>query len=235
MLTVDDDKLKQLESDLKTFAGRAFPFATKATVNRSAFETQKLARNAVERRMTLRNRFTIQSIQVDQARTLNVQRQRASVGSTADYMEDQEFGTVKRKQGKEGVSIATGFSAGQEGQKPRTRLPRGANKLASIRLRNKRKKGSRKQRNYIAVMEAAKGGQKYIFMNLGKRKGIFKVTGGKRQPKVKMAHDLSRPTVVVHSRPWLGPAVNRIERQMPAYYEEALTFQLKRAGLFRGR
>ena len=40
MFTMNDEDIKQLESDLKTFAIRAYPFATKNTVNRAAFTTE---------------------------------------------------------------------------------------------------------------------------------------------------------------------------------------------------
>ena len=149
MFTANDKDLKQLEKDLKTFADRAFPFATKNTLNKAAFTAQKIARKDVSVKMVERNRFTQQSIQVEQTRTLNVRQQRSTVGSIADYMEDQEFGAVKRKKGSEGVSIPTGYSAGQQGQQPRTRVPRKANKLASIRLSKKGSRASsRVQRNF---------------------------------------------------------------------------------------
>lgn len=233
MFSIGDENIKQLESDLKTFAERAFPFATKNTVNQSAFAAMKIARDDLKERMTLRNRFSIQSIQVEQTRTLNVKRQAAIVGSTADYMEDQEFGTVIRKTGKEGVQIATGYSAGQEGQK-RTRFPRKANQMKTIQLQRRRKKGgSRKQRNLVAIKEAATSGTKFVFLDLGRRKGIFKVTGGKRRPKIKMVHDMTKQSVVIPKNPWLSPAVKKTTKKIPEIYKRSLIFQLKRQGLFK--
>jgi len=99
MIKINDDDLKQFESDLKTFAKRAYPFATKNTINRGAFEAQKLYRRNADDSMIHRNKFTRQSIQVEQARTLNVSRQAATVGSIAPYMEDQEFGKNIVKKG----------------------------------------------------------------------------------------------------------------------------------------
>ena len=235
MFKLDDSAIKGLEKDLKTFADRAFPFATKATLNKGAFTAQKLARKDVSIKMVERNRFTQQSIQVDQARTLNVRRQAATVGSIADYMEDQEFGAVKRKGGSEGVSIPTGYSARQEGQQTRTRVPRKANKLASIRLSKVGSRASsRKQRNLIVIREAASGGNKFIFLDLGRRKGIFKVVGGKRRPKIKMVHDMTEQSIRIPRNPWLKPAVDRTQILMPGFYRDALIFQLKRQNLFTG-
>ena len=233
MFKLDDRDIKELEKELKTFADRAYPFATKATLNRAAFETQKIARKDVRVKMVTRNKFTEQSIQVDQARTLNVSRQAATVGSIADYMETQEFGGTERKGGSHGVAIATSFAAGQEGQQPRTKVPSKRNKLQNIRLQHRRTGGSnRRQRNLIAIKQASTTSNKFVFLDLGRRKGIFKVTGGKRSPRIKMVHDLTRQTIRIPRNPWLKPAVDRVNFLLPEFYKDALIFQLKRNNLF---
>lgn len=235
MFKINDRDIKEFEADLKTFAHRAYPFATKATINRAAFEAQKTARRIVDIKMVERNKFTKQSIQVDQARTLNVSRQEAIVGSIADYMEDQEFGTTKHKTGSEGVSITTSYAAGQEGQQPRTRLARKPNRLASIKLQRRSKKGkNRRQQNLIAIKGAAASGRKYIFLDLGRKKGIFKVVGGKRRPSLKMVHDMTEQSVTIPRNPWLKPSADRTQVLIPGFYKDALIFQSKRQGLFRG-
>lgn len=237
MFQIEDKAIKRLEKDLSVMASRALPFATRQTLNDTAFQTQRIARTDVRNEMTLRNRFTEQSIQVErERRELNIRKQQATVGSTADYMEDQEFGAIKTKRGKNGVAIATAYSAGQEGQQPRTRLPRRANKLASIRLSKRRTRGaSKRQENFVKVKQAAESGQKYVFLNLRRGKGIFRVLGGKRRPRIKMVHDLSRQSVVIPRNPWLTPAVAEASRMIPAFYADALRFQLRRLGLFNGR
>lgn len=235
MFGVDTKSIKQMERDLKTFASKAYPFATRKTVNDAAFQAQRIARTDVKDNMTNRNRFTVQSIQVEQTRTLRVSRQASVIGSTADYMEDQEFGAVKSKTGKEGVQIATSYSAGQgENAQPRTRLPRKPNRMASISLQKRRKKGgSRKQQNFIAIRQAAATGRKFVFLDLGRRKGIFRVTGGKRRPKIKMVHDMTKQSVVIPKNPWLKPAFDEAASMLPAFYADALRFQLRRRNIFR--
>ena len=233
MITIDDKEIRKLERDLKTFASRAFPFASKATINGGAFMAQKTARKDIEIKMVTRNRFTVGSVRVEQTRTLNVNRQLAVVGSIAKYMADQEFGGVNVRTGSEGVAIPTGYSAGQENQQPRTKLPRRPNKLANIQLKRRRGKAtSRKQRNVAAVKAAATSSNKFVFLDLGKRKGIFKVVGGKRKPKLKMIHDLTRTSTPIPKNPWLKPAVDDTRQKMPAIYIKALRFQLKRQGIF---
>lgn len=236
MFSVNSEGIKGLEEDLKAFKLKALPFATKNTVNAAAFAAQKTARVIVKNRMIQRNKFTVRSIQVDQARTLSIPRQAAVVGSTADYMEDQEFGGTKTKGGKKGVSIATSYSAGQsDSSRPRRKLPRKPNKLENIRLRHRRSKGkNRRQKNLIAVKQAAASGNKYVYLDLKRTKGIFRVLGGKRRPRVKMVHNLSKQSVDIPANPWLVPAVIATERKIPKIYKESLEFQLKRHGLFRG-
>lgn len=229
MFDINTTDVKQLESDLKTFKARALPFATKATINRGAFETQKAARQNVRNDMVNRNKFSVQSIQVDQAKTLNIRQQEAAVGSIADYMEVQEFGGTKSK-----TVLPTSYSAGQgQNAQPRTRLPRKPNKLANIKLSGKGKRGkSKMQRNLIAIKQAAESGQKFVYLELRRVKGIFRVVGGKRRPKIKMVYNLDRKSVRVPATPWLAPAVEKIRPQMQKFYADALTFQLKRHNLF---
>lgn len=234
MLKINDKQIREYEKDLKTFASRAYPFASRHTINSAAFKAQSLARGNVRNDMVTRNKFTEQSIRVDKARTLAVSRQEATVGSIADYMETQEFGGTEESSGGKGVAIATSYSAGQEGDRPRTRLPRRPNKMANIQLQKRRKKGStRKQQNFIAIREAATSGRKFIYLDLGRRRGLFKVTGGKRRPKIKMVHDLSRSSVSIPKQPWLAPAVRETEKFIPDIYSDALKFQLQRQRLFR--
>ena len=236
MFNVRDEAIRQMESDLKTFAARAFPFATKNTVNQGAFRARTYAQQNIDQNMTTRNKFTRNSIRVEQTRELTVSRQAAVVGSIADYLADQEFGTTKSASGSEGVALPTAYSAGQgEGARPRTRLPRKPNKMSNIQLRNRTQSGvSRKQKNLIAIKGAAASGRKFVFLNLGRTKGIFKVMGGRKRPRIKMIYDLSRPSVVIPRNPWLAPAVERARADMPDIHLRSLTFQVRRAGLFRG-
>lgn len=235
MFKINVKDFDEYEAHLKTFAKRAYPFATKATINKAAFETRKEAQGIIRANMTTRNAFTVKSIRVEQSRTLVVDHQAATVGSIAPYMAVQEFGGIKGKKGSEGVAIATSYSSGEgENARPRTKLPRKPNKLANIRLQRRAKGGaSRKQKNAAAIRAAAESGSKYVFLDLGRTKGIFKVIGGKRRPKIKMVYSLTHQSVAIPKNPWLAPAVAKTEKKIPQYYTEALGFQLERRGLFR--
>lgn len=235
MIKIDDTKIKEYERDLKGFTRNAYPYATRNTINVAAFETQRIARRVVSSKMIERNKFTKQSIQVDKSKTLNVKLQSASVGSIAEYMTDQEFGGIKRKRGAKGVLIPTAFSAGQGlYREPRTRMVRKGNKLSDIQLRRRRGAKNRAQRNKVAVLTAAKSGNKFVYMDLGDKQGIFKIIGGKRKPQVRMIYDLSRNTVTIRKNSWLKIPVDTVTTMIPTIHLKSLEFQLKRFGLFRG-
>jgi len=235
MIKINDDQIKDFESHLKTFANRAFPFATQNAINSVAFKAQKFAKFNVGRKMTLRNKFTQNSIKVHKTKTLQLSRQSALVGSTEKYMERQEFGGNVQKSGKIGVSIPTGYSAGQEGAQKRTRLPKKANRIKNIRLNSKRSGAkSRKLNNFLLVREVAQKSNKYVYLDLGRRQGIFKVTGVKNKTKVKMVQDLSRDVVRIPRNPWLKPSTDSATKFLPELYKKALIFQLKRQNIFKG-
>lgn len=244
MFKIDDSDIKQLESDIKTFAARSLPFATKNTLNKAAFTGQKIAREGIKREMITRNRFTVQSVRVEQTRTLRISNQSATLGSIAPFMETQEFGGTETAIGKHGIDIPTSYSAGQEGAKPRTRLPRKANSLAQIRLG---KKGGRRAKNskqafLFKVQDAVTSGKRNIFHKFTNgNAGIFRVVGGKKKFKrgwpdganLKMVHNLSFKSVTIHKNPWLKPAVDETVRLIPGIYRESLIFQLRKHGLFK--
>lgn len=237
MFSIDDKDIKKLERDLITFKRRALPFATRATLNSSAFMAQRHSKRNVQRNLILRNKYTEQSIRVQQTKDLNVSRQYSIIGSIADYMEDQEFGGTKTSRGKHGVPLATSYSAGQGRGKPRTKLPRKPNKLyptSSIRLNKKTKRfKSKRQQNIARIKQAASSGQKFVYLELNKREGIFKVTGGKKNPKIQMVWDMSRSSVPIPKEPWLKPAFDKAVLFLPRTYRKALRYQLQRHNILK--
>lgn len=244
MITIDTRSIADLTRDLTSLSKRAVPFATRNFVNDAAFSVSREAKTVVKERMTLRNRWTLSSIRVDRAKRPG---DHAMVGSIEQYMRDQEFGTTKTKRGKEGVRITTGWAAGQEGAKPRTKLARKPNAIRNVKLKNRKASGgTRRQRNFLAVKQAVETKQRYVFMDLGRRKGIFKVLGGRKKKnrldghrisgaRIKMVHDLTRSSVRIPPTPWLGPSVDAVTPKFREMYAKRLIEQINRARLFRSR
>jgi hypothetical protein len=234
MITIDLSDLRRLEKDLKTMADKAVPFAVRNSLNRSAFEGRRIWQAEIQDEFILRNRFTANSVRVEQARGLNVNRMEAALGSIAPYMDTQEFGGRRTGGGRHGAPIPTAVAAGQaQGTAPRTRLVRGAHKLGAIQLTSRgRGTGSKRQRNAIAIKQAAKAGNKYVFLELENSKGLFKITGGRRKPRIVMVWDISKRSLIIPPSPTLGPTLKRLEPKMLSIHYQALLEQLKRHGVF---
>lgn len=244
MFQIDDRDINKLEHDLKIANDRAFPFATKNTINKAAFIARSISQSTIRNKMTTRNQWTEKSIQVEKTNTLNIREQEAAVGSRADYMEDQEFGTVKTKGGKEGVPIPTAFSSGEGRARHRGRLPRKPHKLRNIQLRKLRgrKPKNKKQEHTFKVQEAVLSGQRLYYHEFDSgSKGIFRVKGGSKKfkkgwPKgatIEMVYDMSRPTVRIPATPWLKPSVEKTIPHVARVYKKSLQFQLDRYRLFK--
>jgi hypothetical protein len=237
MFKHDISQIEKFEDDLKKFAERAYPFATREMLNRTAFNAQDRIRASIDKKFVLRNAFTKRSIGVEKAGTLNVRRQESVVGSTAPYMEDQEFGTIKTRRGSKGVPLPTSSASGEgRSARPRRKLPTRTAKLSKIRLRKKTA-----QDIPAKIFEAARSGRKFVFLDLGRKKGIFRVKGRGRINEsgfiigiqLNMIWDLSRTTINVPRNPTIFPAAIESQKQQPFFYVEALEFQLKRQGLFK--
>lgn len=245
MFKHDISKIEKYEDDLKKFAERAYPFATREMLNNTAFNAQDRIRAEIKRKFTLRNTHTRRSIEVEKAGTLNVRNQMSVVGSTAPYMEDQEFGTVITKKGKKGVPIPTSVASG-EGRSaiPRRRLPTRVNKLKSIELsrRGSKRFKTRKQEVFLKTLFAARSGSKYVFLDTTRKQAIYRIKGRGRIDKkgritgikMDMVWDLTRDAVSLSRSPTIFPMAIESQKQQPFFYVKALEFQLKRQGLFKG-
>lgn len=233
MIRADDKQIRQLEKDLQTFARKALPYATRELLNRAAFETRKRAQQNIRWNMTTRNQYTEQSVRVEKAGGSDIGSMASRTGSVADYLYRQEFGGVARGKGGAAKTIATPYSSGEpEGAQPRTRLPRKPNQMQAIQLKRYGAGAkNRKQRNLLAFKEAAAEGSKFVYMDLGRRRGIFRILGGKRNGRVRMVWDLTRRAVRTPKNPWLGPATDDTRQDMPGWYEQALRYQLQRLGV----
>lgn len=227
MFLVDDRQIRRLATGLAHVAKTAHPVAVVRTLNRAVFAGQKIARDVASGKMIERNPWTRRSIQVEKA---SMGRSVAVLGSRAPYMEDQEFGAVLHSRGKHGRPIPTPAASG-ETSLPRRRLPRKANKLRNIQLRRGVGPAARRARNRAAVMAAASGkGSRFVFLELGRRSGIYRVLGTKRAPRIRKIYDLSRRSVTLRPRPWLQPAVAIVRPLVPGYYADEMARQLRRRG-----
>lgn len=228
---VDLKSGKELTRHLKTFARTAVPHAARNALNSMAYEARGEYVAQAKKTLTMRNTYTVRSIQYTKARGTDMQLMQSSAGSTLPYMADREEGETKRKKGKHGVPIPTSSAAGQ-GMKarPRTRSVRKRFFMHAISLPS-RAGGSRKRRNAAAIRLATKHGG-VAFLDLGRRKGLFSVTGRKRGLRIRMLWDLSRSTVKTPEQPMLERAVKVMESRIVGIMERSLLEQLRRRRVF---
>lgn len=226
-IDVNLSQIGKLAQRFEQLGERAIPFAMRNTLNAVAFDARGEWVKRIKRTMTLRNRYTERSIRVQKVTRQVVDEMQSSVGSLLDYMEKQEQGGQESAKGKHGVPIPTSSAAGQAKKtRPRTKLVRPRNYLKAIQL-VRGLRGSRKQRNAIAIRLARKNAGGVVFLNLGKRRGLFSVPSGPRA-KPRMLYDLSHKVVRVRAHPTLEPTVRSVGPRILLHAERAIAYELQR-------
>jgi hypothetical protein len=222
-IKVDLRDVEKYAAQLGKFAKTAMPHGVRNGLNTMAFEGRKLWQGEMKEQFILRNTWTSRRLLVVKASGSSVAGMKSIVGSPDDYLDKQEAGGVQLG------SVPTKVASGEgEGGGPRRKLVRGPNKLSAISLPTRSRKGSRKQRNAAAIRMSVAKGSKFVFLNLGKTKGLFKLKGGGRRPKVSMVWNTSKKRHVVRAHPTLGPAVKRLGFKADAIMANAMEQQLRR-------
>ncbi len=237
MIQVDVGQLRKLELDLGELSKKAQPYAKTSALNSMAFQSQQGSRQIIRDEFTNRNAYTARSIQVERA---SKTRDYSLVGSTAPYVAQQEFGGNRPKAGKHGVPIPTKAAAevpSGTGVGPRRKMVRKASRLGNVSLlQGMRGKPNRKQMNAALVNVArTKGRNKVVYLDLGKRKGLFRVTGSRKHPDIRMIYDLSHSTVHIKKHPIIWPAARFAAMKGPGFYMDALQMQIDRQKLFKSK
>lgn len=192
---------------------RLIPRAARDTVNSLAFAAREAWQDEMRQSLTLRNQFTERRALVERARTLRVSAMEATLGHTEPYMALLEEGKPEPA-AKTFRPIPTEIAAGQAfgslrgGRKARV-LPKAIiTKLGSLAVKGAHARG-RKANNARAVRGALKSGRRLALLDMGRGKGIYRVMGGRRKPKLKKLYDLSRRSTPMPRIPTLERAVDR--------------------------
>jgi hypothetical protein len=229
VLSVDLRQLKQFERDLEALHKRGLPQATRQAVNDLAWKARAEWQEELKESFTLRNQFTGRSIRVEPARSSKITDQQSVVGSVAPYMLTQEEGGVLT--GKGGASKPVPTTAARIG-KSEQRLVSRPNRMQSIRLQARHGQGER-QRNAIQIELAKRSGRKFAYIEKGRKRGIFRVTGGKRATRLTLLQNLSHRSVTIRPQLTMQPAVERALAFGPLFYRDALLAELARARSFK--
>ena len=224
-MKIDMRQVEDLEHTLGQLNARGVPFAQRNAINDMAFATMRESKETIRNEFINRNKWTANSVRVDPARSTS---DSSEVGSTEEYMLDQELGATKT----EHTQMATPAASGESNRAKVRRKPvRRANRMANINLGSRsRSGGSRAQQNMAALREAKASGRKFVYLDRGKTKGIYKVMGTKKKPKSRMVQNMSRKVAVVPKHPWLAPSSATVMATAPQLYHKRLEQQLDRVG-----
>jgi hypothetical protein len=233
-VTVDLSDHKQLRSTLRLFASKVAPYAARNTLNAIVFEARREWISQLKSKLILRNSYTERSLRVVKAHGIRIENMRAVVGSVADYMDEQEDGETVTGKGKS-KPIPTSAAAGQaQGSKPRTKLVRRRNYMASLTLdANARKGKTQRQRNAIAIRLAAKqgNGQRVALLELNGKRGIFRVTGRRTKPRIRMMWNLSKQSVRIPPSRTLHITLRELQPRMHIISRKELIDMGRKAGI----
>lgn len=230
-LSIELRGLDRMQRDLETMAKRAVPYAARETLNRLAFAGRKIWQEEMASSLTLRNQFTQRRVLVERASGSRMQEMQAVLGHTEDYVARLEEGKGERAR-RSGLPIATEAAAGQaKGSLPSGRK-RPVRKSLIIRtlgkLKRQPKSLPRKARNARAVREAIKNGTRLAYLELERRKGIYKIMGGRKRPQIRKLYDLTRRATPRPRLPTLQRTLDKTLPQGPAIAHAALLNQLQR-------
>ena len=230
MFKFDDKQLMKHHNRLQREIGPGLVKATQWTINNMAKRTQFFARDNLAKNFTVRNTWTKRGIVRTETLSTKIDSMESRAGSREEYMKRQEEGFTNRAKG-EGVPIQTGFSAGQEGANPRTKVTRKRYRMGNLKLSERSKTGSKRQRNARTIASGLAKKERNVFLELSRgRKGMFRLKGRGKSLQVKMIHDMSRKSTKVKPTLWLRDATNFAEKHLAEDYGRALRFQLRRAG-----
>jgi hypothetical protein len=223
-----------MQHELETIAKRSVPFAARETVNSLAWAGRAAWQDEMQKSLTLRNKFTQRRALVVPARTLRMSAMEATLGHTEPYMALLEEGRPE-KAAKRFRPIPTEAAAGQAvgslggGRKRAVRPSAIITRLGSLALKGAGRR-SRKANNARAIRGAIRSGRRLALLDLGRGKGIFRIMGGKRRPRVVKLYDLSRRSTPMPRIPMLSRALASALTKAPAIAYAALEKQLARAG-----
>jgi hypothetical protein len=113
--------VKTLISSLSRKQRTQVPYALAGALTATAFDAQRAVKSNLEKKFTLRNRFTTKGIRVRKATKHNLSARIFATPQTARYLEGHEYGETRTPQGR---SIAVPMSVRKSKQQKITKAKR---------------------------------------------------------------------------------------------------------------
>ena len=223
-IKADFKEIKKLENFLDKFNRTGIKYATRNTLNTLAFDVRKQAQGFIQDNFINRNKWTVNSVQVNMAKGFNIDNMQSEVGSTQGYMEMQEVGG--RAKPKTGKRLPIPTQAARIANQ-RNRLVSRANALKNIILRDKRKLSfiANKRQRAIGIIENAKrNNYKHFYLDLGNVKGIFTL----KNDKLRMIYSLQYLFRKIPATHWLSKSSDKVANNALDIYNMQLKKQIDR-------
>jgi len=223
-IKADFKEVKKLEDFLDKFNRTGVKYATRNTLNTLAFDVRKQAQGFIQDNFINRNKWTVNSVQVNMAKGFNIDNMQSEVGSTQGYMELQEVGGRAKPETGKRLPIPT-QAARIANQK--NRLVSRANALKNIVLRDKRKLAfiANKRQRAIGIIENAKrNNYKHFYLDLGNVKGIFTL----KNDKLRMIYSLQYLFRKIPATHWLSKSSDKVANNAIDIYNMQLKKQIDR-------
>lgn len=221
--------VKEMVRDLRAIREKALPFAARDALTQAAVTTRTIWQGLIRTSFVLRNQYTVRSILFERASGASVATMQSKVGSTTDYMDEQETGgTFKARK-----AIPAPSAAGQPaGSGSRTAQVRARFRLGAIHVDHPSLRGNRKQRNAIRMATAKRAGNKTVLLERPNgTKGLFSLAGGMRALKTRLLWTTGRPMVSLKGKHTLQHALTAVQPKLAHMYAASLLSQLNRLGI----
>lgn len=229
--TIELRGLDEMQRKLETLSARAVPYAARETLNGLAFAGRAIWQEQMRASLMLRNSWTTRRALVDKARGSRLPDMEALLGHTEEYVRRLEEGIGEHATGS-AIAIPTETASGQAKGTLRAGRKRPVRPALIIRVLGKirRQPGSlpRKGRNARAVQDAIRNGSRLAYLDFERRKGIYQIRGGRKNPKVLKLYDLTRTSTPRPRIPTLQRTIDLAIVQGPTLALAALTRQLER-------
>ena len=223
-IRADFKEIKKLENFLNKFNRTGIKYATRNTLNTLAFDVRKKAQGFIQDNFINRNKWTVNSVQVNMAKGFNIDNMQSEVGSTQGYMELQEVGGRAKPEKGTHLPIPT-LTARIARQNNRLRST--THKLSNIILRDKEKLAfiANKRQRAVGIIENAKrNNYKHFYLDLGNVKGIFTL----KNDKLRMVYSLQYLFRKIPATHWLSKSSDKVANNALDIYNMQLKKQIDR-------
>lgn len=241
MIEIRTSEIELYEARLNQLNKKGLKIARNESMNDTAFEARRIAKEKIERDFTIRNNYTLKPSNNPVQKAFR-DKNYAEFGTKLETMQKQEEGYVQQKIPLFGVSTPTAAASnevkGRAGESdkrnkkvaPSMRRGRLSGKVVTKRYNNL----PAKQRVMALVKESFKSKKKFIVLGRNSR-SMFRVSGSKprygkpNKFKLDRIYHVDNKAKIHKPMPWLKPSSQEAQKKTAEFYRDRMDFQFKRA------